>query len=112
MRYAKAMFLMRSLSAVAAAAGRDASACGGCFTGIQETESTQVTGHRMILSVSKDATTLWDQIQYAGDPQSFAWVLPIQGKVDIATSSDELFQALEQMTQLTVASPTVYCGNA
>ena len=38
-----------------------ASACGGCFHAV--TESTVVTGHRMVVSVSKSQAVLWDQIQ-------------------------------------------------
>lgn len=85
----------------------DAHACGGCI--VSQTETTQVTGHRMILSVSKDQTTLWDQITYSGDPQSFAWVLPIKGTVDVGLSSDAMFSALEQATAVTVNSPTINC---
>jgi MYXO-CTERM domain-containing protein len=85
----------------------DAAACGGCF--VQQSESTQVTGHRMILSVSSQSTTLWDQITYSGAPESFAWVLPIKGTVDIELSSDALFQALEDLTAVTVSSPTIQC---
>jgi MYXO-CTERM domain-containing protein len=108
MRYVKALLLTASLSAAAAASGRDASACGGCF--IQQNENTQVSGHRMILSISQNSTSLWDQITYAGDPQEFAWVLPIKGQVDIGLSSDALFQVLEQATQVVVLSPEVSCG--
>lgn len=85
----------------------DAYACGGCI--VSQTETTQVTGHRMILSVSKDRTTLWDQISYTGEPQSFAWVLPIKGTVDIGLSSDAMFSALEQATSVSVTSPTINC---
>lgn len=85
----------------------DADACGGCF--VQQSESTQVTGHRMVLSVSSQSTTLWDQITYSGAPESFAWVLPIKGTVDIELSSDALFQALEDLTAVTVSSPTLQC---
>ena len=93
---------------LAASEARDAAACGGCF--VQQTESTQVTGHKMILSISQQRTTLWDQIKYSGAPSSFAWVLPIRGVADIATSSDALFQALEQSTEVTIASPTINCA--
>ena len=34
---------------------RDASACGGCL--VPPSENTQVSGHRMILSISNDKTT-------------------------------------------------------
>lgn len=63
----------------ALAESRDASACGGCF--VQQSENTQVTGHRMVLSLSKTESTLWDQFSYSGNPKDFAWVLPIHGVV-------------------------------
>ncbi|MFO0552779.1 MAG: DUF2330 domain-containing protein [Polyangiaceae bacterium] len=85
-----------------------AHACGGCF--VQQTESTQVTGHRMVLSVSKAQTTLYDQISYSGEPADFAWVLPIRGQVDIGLSSDALFAALETYTQVNVYSPQINCA--
>ena len=87
----------------------DAQACGGCFH-IQQSESGQVTGHRMIFSVSNDKTTLWDQISYDGNPESFAWVLPIHGQVDIGLSSDALFEQLDSLTRLTIVSPDINCG--
>lgn len=84
-----------------------AHACGGCF--VSQSESTQVTGHRMALSVSRAQTTLWDQITYDGDPSEFAWVLPIKGQVQIGLSSDLLFEVLESETQVVVSSPTINC---
>src|SRR5262245_42455064 len=86
----------------------DARACGGCF--VQQQETTQVTGHRMILTVSPDATTLWDQIVYSGAPEDFAWVLPVKGLAEPGLSSDALFEALEQMTVVQVASPQINCN--
>lgn len=85
----------------------NAHACGGCV--VSETETTQVTGHRMILSISKDQTTLWDQISYTGEPQSFGWVLPIKGTVTVGLSSDAMFSALEQATAVSINSPTINC---
>jgi len=49
----------------------------------------------MILSISQDRTTSWDQITYAGAPSSFAWVLPIKGQVEVGLSSDALFGTLD-----------------
>lgn len=57
----------------------EAAACGGCFA--PPAETTQVTGHRMVVSLSTHRTNLWDQIEYVGDPESFAWVLPIRGVI-------------------------------
>jgi hypothetical protein len=86
----------------------DADACGGCFH-IQQSEGGQVTGHRMIFSVSNDKTTLWDQISYQGAPESFAWVLPIHGQVQVGLSSDALFERLETMTAVQIYSPDITC---
>ncbi len=100
------------LTAVLAAAGvmkvHDASACGGCF--VSQSESTQVTGHKMILSISQAQTTLYDQISYSGDPASFAWILPIKGVATIGLSSDALFQTLDADTQAVINSPTISCN--
>jgi hypothetical protein len=84
-----------------------AEACGGCF--VPPEENTQVTGHRMILSISQTQTTLYDQIEYDGNPESFAWVLPIQGQVDVGLSSDTLFAFLGQNTQNNVWAPPFTC---
>ena len=85
-----------------------AQACGGCFPPPGENQSV-VTDHRMILSVSKDQTTLYDQIQYSGSPQSFAWVLPISGTVDVGLSADTLFGALQNLTATVVQAPPTRC---
>ena len=64
----------------------EALACGGCFAPPEN--PTVVTDHRMILSVSKAQTTLYDQIRYQGDPGSFAWVLPIAGTVEVGVCGE------------------------
>jgi hypothetical protein len=89
----------------------DASACGGCFHPPQESP-TVVTDHRMILSVSKDQSTLYDQVKYQGSPSSFAWVLPISGTVDVGLSSDIVFQSLDGITQTSVIAPPQNCPPA
>lgn len=63
----------------------------------------------MVLSVSQQQTTLYDQIRYTGNPSSFAWVLPISGTVTVGLSADTVFQALENLTQTTVQSPPTGC---
>jgi len=107
MKLVRLLLVGLALAAVPSIFTTDAQACGGCL--IAQSESTQVTGHRMILSISNDRTTLWDQITYAGEPSSFAWVLPIKGMVDIALSSDALFQLLEDDTSVRVNSPVIQC---
>jgi MYXO-CTERM domain-containing protein len=105
MRLWNALLLAVPLAVLAAP--RDAAACGGCF--VSQSESTQVTGHRMIFSLSKTASTLWDQLSYSGDPKDFAWVLPIHGQVEIGLSSDALFADLEQLSAVSVRSPQITC---
>lgn len=107
MKWANVLMVAGALAALTFAQ-REASACGGCF--VTQSENTQVLGHRMILSAGMSHTTLWDQISYSGDPESFAWVLPIKGTVDIGLSSDALFQVLDQLTQVTIVSPSI-CPN-
>ncbi|HEY6463840.1 MAG TPA: DUF2330 domain-containing protein, partial [Polyangiaceae bacterium] len=65
--------------------------------------------HRMVLSVSPQQTTLYDEIKYSGSPSSFAWVLPISGQVTIGLSSDAVFDTLDSLTATTVSPPPVTC---
>jgi hypothetical protein len=115
MRIVKSFFLALSIVSLGVLNAHDAAACGGCA--VTQTESTQVTGHRMILSVAKDRTTLWDQIQYSGNPKEFGWILPIKGNAgfnldtDFEVSSDALFATMEQLTQVSISSPFISCGS-
>ena len=90
---------------------REARACGGCFgPPPSPTESPQVvTDHRMILTIAKEQSTLYDQIKYSGNPSSFAWVLPISGTVDVGLSSDVVFQSLDGVTTTSIVAPPRNC---
>lgn len=91
---------------------RDAAACGGCFTPPTQAAS-DITDERMLLSVSMTQTTLYDQIRYAGNPSSFAWVLPIHGTVDVGLSADVLFATVDALTSTRITglqSPCPSCG--
>lgn len=90
------------------AAERDASACGACL--VPPGESTVVTAHRMALSISPKQTTLWDQIEYAGNPEDFAWVLPVKPGAVIEISTDAWFEALDAATTTQVFQAQVDCG--
>jgi hypothetical protein len=100
--------------ALLAVGERGAEACGGCFTAPPPPPPSPrppsvVTDHRMIVSISQGQTTLYDELRYSGDPESFAWVLPISGTAKIGVSSDGLFSTLEAMTQVTVIPPPQNC---
>jgi hypothetical protein len=109
MRY----FLIASLALVLADA-RPAHACGGCLlaatpvAGGSQSPSV-VTDHRIVLSLSGSTTTLWDQLEYQGDPDGFAWLLPVRGTVDVAVGSDRFVDTLAQLTAPTIKGPSVVC---
>src|SRR5882672_3176272 len=98
------------LGAVVAASlafGHDANACGGCFQ--PPTVDSVVSGHRMAFAVSDNRTVLWDQIQYAGNPIDFGWVLPVAPGATIELSNDAWFEALEGATSARVTAPALKC---
>ena len=106
-----------AVAAAASLASFDARACGGCMHGEPPppppgvTESpTVVTDHRMVLAAQSDVTTLWDQIEYAGDPGDFVWVLPIRGAVSVGVGSNAFVDALDQLTAPKVHSPAIVCN--
>jgi hypothetical protein len=91
-------------------AARPVSACGGCFHVPTPEQVTVVTGHRMAFSISPQQSVLWDQIEYSGSPSSFAWVLPVRAGAQIQLSHDELFAALDALTNPVITGPTPSCG--
>ncbi len=102
-----------AFTTTAIALERHADACGGCFgpPPPPTEQPTVVTDHRMILSVSQQQTTLYDQIKYQGSPSSFAWVLPISGASDIKVglSADVVFSVLDQYTRTIIQAPPLNC---
>lgn len=104
-------FVAMSLAALAATlAVPSASACGGgVFTLPTETETTTLSGHRVVISISTEQTVLWDQIQYQGDPKDFAWVMPVKAGATIEVGSDAWIEALDAATATAVASPRITC---
>ena len=90
--------------------GSDAVACGGCFHGVNEANPSVVTGHRMALAMSPVRTVLWDQVEYAGDPKEFAWVLPVGDGAYIEEADDAFFEALEGMSATRVMSRSIFCN--
>jgi len=112
-RVASALLALFVLTAIPFAAPRIASACGGCFapTGTPNI----VTAHRMAVSLSASETTLWDQIQYAGQPEDFVWVLPVSAGVEVELADNAFFEALAQNTRINMTAPLpptpCFCGD-
>jgi hypothetical protein len=87
---------------------REVAACGGCFHPPTQV-ATDITDERMLLAVSPAQSTLYDQIQYSGNPTSFAWVLPIHGTVDVGLSADVLFDSIDVLTATQIVAPVANC---
>jgi len=108
LRFAPGLAAVAVVVGLAFAAEKQASACGGCVVPPNQTAS-DITDERMLLSVSPQQTTLYDQIRYAGSPESFAWVLPISGTVDVGLSADVLFGSIDSLTATRINPPPVSC---
>jgi hypothetical protein len=90
-----------------------ADACGGCFAPPGAIQS--VTDHRMVLAVSSQQTTLWDQFSYSGNPATFSWILPVRNgpNVEINLADDRFMTVLDNITVPTLYAPqppSRYCG--
>ncbi len=95
----------------------EAEACGGCFhqrpappppgSTAPPNAVQVVTDHRMVLALSAQQTTLWDQIRYAGRPQDFSWILPIRYTegTRVALSSDVFVTTIDNLTAPVVSPP-------
>lgn len=101
--------LLAALVSAVALSSNDAGACGGCF--ITGSRTTVVSAHRMAVSISTQRTVLWDQIQYAGSPEDFAWVLPVKPGAYLELANNAFFEALDTATSTTVVAPQVFCNN-
>lgn len=101
-----------SLLATSGLLTSDAHACGGCFH--QENppgpEVSVVTGHRMAFAISPQQTVLWDQVEYTGSPQEFAWVLPVKPGARLELASNSWFDTLDAATSTRVIAPTLNCA--
>ncbi len=80
----------------------DADACGGTFCDAGPSVMPVDQSGENILFVIEDGTVeAHVQIQYQGDPEAFAWVVPVMAVPEIEAGSDALFQNL-----LTATVPT------
>lgn len=87
---------------------RDAEACGACYAA--SSESTVVNDHQMALTISKQRTVLWDQIQYTGNPKDFAYVLPAKPGTKLEPSNDAWFASLDASTRPIIMGPQPQYG--
>ena len=104
-RVASVLLALFALTVAPFALPRTAAACGGCFAQAITGSPNIVTAHRMAVSLSATETTLWDQIQYAGDPEDFVWVLPVSAGVEVELAENAFFEALSAGTRITLTAP-------
>jgi hypothetical protein len=72
-----------------------AEACGGTFCDAGPTVMpVDQTGENILFVLDGDTVEAHVQIQYTGDPEQFAWVVPVMAEPEIETGSDPLFDAL------------------
>lgn len=110
-RWSRAVLALSPLAAAASVAlvpPTEARACGGCFA--PQDPPTVVTGHRMVMSVSPTQSVLWDQIVYSGEPEEFAWVLPVKPGARVESSTAAFFEVFEANTAIRVVAPPINCG--
>lgn len=89
-----------------------AAACGGggFYQTVSSSETVGTTGHRVVISLSKTQTVLWDQMQFKGDPKDFAWVYPVKTGARLEVASDAWTEALSAVTTKRIQSPVIQCG--
>jgi hypothetical protein len=100
--------------ALSTAVPSNAYACGGCLhppPGPVTGTYTVLSAHRMALSISSTETVLWDQITFTGDPQDFAWVLPVAGTPTVELADNGFFEGLSAETAIALTGP-MDTGNA
>ena len=77
-----------------------ARACGGFFC--DNSQPVNQAAERIIFSQDADGeVTALIQIQYQGEAERFAWMLPVQGVPEVGVSSDAAFLRLQQATNPT-----------
>lgn len=102
-----------SLALGAALTPTDAEACGGTFCDAGPSVMPVDQSGENILFVIEDGTVeAHVQIQYQGDPDAFAWVVPVMAVPEIEPGSDALFQSLLTATVPTFQTTAVFedCG--
>ncbi|MCB9706238.1 MAG: DUF2330 domain-containing protein [Myxococcales bacterium] len=101
--FARARLLAPAAAALVAgltltSAPQEAAACGGLFCdgGMPMPVPVDQTGENVLFIVDEQEGTVEAhiQIQYMGDPDKFAWVIPVQSEPDFSAGSELLFTNL------------------
>ncbi len=74
---------------------RSAEACGGTFCdNLPDPMPVDQTGEDILFVLDGSTVEVHVRIQYEGEAERFAWVLPLQGIPEVAVGSDPLFTAM------------------
>ena len=81
------------------AAPNRAQACGGTFCdNLPQPMPVDQSGEDILFVLDGQEVEVHIRIQYEGDAERFAWVVPLQGIPEVSVGSEPLFQALSQTT--------------
>lgn len=84
-------------------------ACGGFFC--SASAPVNQAAERIIFAQDSETTTQIVEILYEGPSERFAWVLPVPGTPDIAVSSSQVFDRLQQATNPTYTLTDIFPEN-
>ena len=102
MRLLSTLFAATLLTALPALTPTPAHACGGTFCDIpppnQPPMPVDQSGENILFVVENNRVEAHVQIQYTGNPERFAWVVPMPKKPKITAGSQTLFDRLLQGT--------------
>src|SRR5207237_252496 len=88
--YRAPLMLAGLFAVVSATSSHDANAC-GCFTPPDPSVPIVQAGERILFSIADGQVTAHIQIQYAGKPGDFGWILPLPSQpAPLELGTDEL----------------------
>ncbi|MGE3272860.1 MAG: DUF2330 domain-containing protein [Chloroflexota bacterium] len=79
-----------------------AGACGGFFC---TTIPVDQAAERVIFTMDEGTITTYVQINYTGNPEDFAWVLPMPAVPKVETAEMSMFRDLDRLTQPVYIAP-------
>ena len=88
----------------------EAEAC-GCFAPPDPSVQIVQGGERIVFAMEEGKVIAHIQIQYSGDAEEFAWLVPLPAVPEIAVGTDELFTQLINRTQPRYTITRQFSGN-
>ena len=91
----------------------EARACGGMFCSNTSPTPIDQSSEKILFEVQPDGSVLATvEIKYNGDPQDFAWIVPVSGTPDfVGVAEKDALLLLDQATRPSIIPPTQLCSN-